>query len=313
MLVKRFFSLLWIIMALVLLWVALSSLVNTPIGLGYLLDIFTGPILFGTLASVFIFVQLRQRLTASICILASVLLSFSLWPQVFPHQSHADKSEKPIRIMFANLWVQNPSSDKILPWVKSQNPDVIAVVESGSEAHIKLIQSLKANYRYEVRRLDTIIFSRFPLVDPTPFPAGYSLLTVKLMAPNGQINLAVAHLTRPWPFTDHDDQAFQFSRLNSDLMRIGTNQMVLVGDFNTTASARLIQNFSQATHLNVVTAKTGTWPAVLPSPMRIAIDNVMIGNGLAPKRKMVGPYYGSDHRPILVDIYQAKQAKSKSP
>ncbi|UDF02610.1 endonuclease/exonuclease/phosphatase family protein [Asticcacaulis sp. AND118] len=306
MFILRLFSVCGFLLSLALLGAGAVCLLDPHQAKGYLIDIFTAPLLCASVVAAFILIQLRQRASALISLIATVLLLVSLWPQISPAGPQPSETAKPVRLMFANLYVKNETPDRLLNWVREENPDIVTFVEAGPLADETLAGALRKTYPHMARRYDTFVFSRYPLDRERARPIGYSLLTVDVDAPSGPIHLAVAHLTRPWPFTAPDTQPRQLLRLNDDLMDEKPERTVLVGDFNTTPSASALIDFSRGLGMTAAPAPTGTWPAVLPGPVRIGIDNAYAGKGLSLRNRKVGPYYGSDHRPIIVDIYPAK-------
>ncbi|MFT3996716.1 MAG: endonuclease/exonuclease/phosphatase family protein [Asticcacaulis sp.] len=308
---RRFLFVVGLIPGIALCLIALTCLLNPTGPRGYLLDIFSGPLLSIAVIATLLLALLRQRMAALLSLMAVLGLGLSLWSQFFPSAPPEVRTPAPVRLVFANLWVQNPTPERLLTWIDAQNPDLVAVIESGSKAQSSLIPTLEARYPYVARRFDTYIFSRYRLSRIRPRPIGYSLLTAKVHAPGGVFTLAVAHLTRPWPFADPKDQTAQLERLANDLGRIPETQhperIVLTGDFNTTPSASGLKSLSRHLSLSPAPAITGTWPAQLPGPLRIGIDNVLAGPALSLHDRKVGPYYGSDHRPVRVDIYNAAE------
>ncbi|MDC7683859.1 endonuclease/exonuclease/phosphatase family protein [Asticcacaulis sp. BYS171W] len=294
------------LLSLALLGLAGLCLIDPHFAKGYLIDIFSAPIFFGALIAAFIFMQVRKRLPALISVIATIVLGLSLGPQVFPAQPSPAKDAQPVRMIFANLWIKNQTPARLLDWVEAENPDIVAVVEAGPLANATLAASLEKRYPHVVRRYDTLIFSRYPLSKGRPRPVGYSLITTEVSAPSGKFTLAVAHLTRPWPFTAPDDQPAQFNRLAADLKDETPEDIVLVGDFNTTPSASAMRDFSHEVGLTPAAAPVGTWPAVLPGMFRVGIDNILAGKKLSLQHRKAGPYYGSDHRPVRVDIYPSR-------
>lgn len=306
MLVLRLFSFLGFVLSLALLGMGAVCLLDPHEARGYLIDIFTAPLLTVAVAATFLLIQLRQRASALISLMAAGLLGLSFWSQISPPYPPTDTKATPVRLMFANLYAKNETPERLLEWVRTESPDVLAMVEAGPLAEANLAAKLRQTYPYVARRYDTFVFSRYPLTRPRARPIGYSLLTVEVAAPEGAFHLAVAHLTRPWPFSAPGDQPRQLERLIADMRDERPERTVLVGDFNTTPSASGLMDFSRHLHLFAAPAPVGTWPALMPAPLRIGIDNAFAGKDMTLRNRKSGPYYGSDHRPIVFDIYPAK-------
>ncbi|ESQ87661.1 hypothetical protein ABAC460_18470 [Asticcacaulis sp. AC460] len=286
--------------------VALICLANPHRPLFYLIDIFSVPILTAFVLVATALALLRQKWGGGAAALACVMMVLSVWPQAFPKQAAPDKDAAPVRLIFANLLIRNTEPEKLLPWVEKQNPDVVALIEANPAAREKLIKGLKAGRPNIAARYDMVVVSRYPLKRPSPRPAGFALMTVEVAAPGRPFTLAVTHLTRPWPFSDPEDQRRQFSRLARSLNDMADDDLVLVGDFNTPPCASGMGDFMRETGLHAAPVWRGTWPSFLPSLLRVGIDNVLASPDRVLSRRQVGGFTGSDHRPVVVDIQPAK-------
>ncbi len=272
----------------------------------YLIDIFTLPILTAAVIATVIFAVVRQVRASVLGVIAVVLLAFAMAPQVMPHQRPADTTATPIKLVWGNMWVQNPHPQKILPWLAQKKPDIVALVEVNGHERADLIRRLKPDYPYMTVRYDMVVASRYPMAHAIARPAGFALVTVTVTTPQGPVFLAVTHLTRPWPFTAPADQPRQFARLSDSLKPLPTSRVIVVGDFNTTPSAAQLRDFARGLDLHTVPALRGTWETSLPNLMRVTIDNVLGSADLHLSHRDVGPDDGSDHRPVYVEIYPTK-------
>ncbi len=293
-------------LACLALVLALVCLANPHRPLFYLIDIFTLPGLTG--AAILAAVLWAARMTPArwIAMAAAALFVLAIWPQAFPRQPAGDHSHPPLRLVFANLLIRNQHPEKILPWIAKENPDVVALVEVNPFARQTLMDTLSHDRPFVVTRYDMVVASRYPLSDLRRGGVGFSLMTMTVKAPGGDIALAVTHLTRPWPFSDPADQPRQLNRLSSALAPISSRRFVLAGDFNTPPCASGLGDFLRQRNLHAAGALGGTWISFLPGPLRINIDNAMASPDLNLSHHRVGPLDGSDHRPIAVDIYPAR-------
>ena len=272
----------------------------------YLIDIFTLPIWAAAIGFTVFFAVVREVRAAVASVLGVALLTFALAPQVFPKQAPAADDAKPIRMVWGNMLVANPQPDKILPWLVDKQADVVAMVEVNPQTRSSLIAALKDTYPHMAVRYDMLIASKYPIEHSQPRPAGFDLLTVTIDTPKGPLNLAITHLTRPWPFVPAADQPRQFARLADALTPLPGSHFVLAGDFNTTPGAAQLHAFAEKLNLHPAAGLSGTWRDDLPALMRIGIDNVLAGQDLNLSHREVGPDDGSDHRPVYVEIRMAK-------
>ncbi len=285
---------------------ALICLANPHRPLLLLIDIFTLPGLTGAIAWTAVMWLLRQRPAKWIAAGAVLVFTAAIWPQAFPHQTAPDRTKPPVRVVFANMLIRNRQPERILPWIARENPDVVAMVEVNPFARQPLIDGLKRDRPYVLTRYDLVIASRYPLAAVRHGEVGFSLLTATVKAPGGDVNLAVTHLTRPWPYEESSAQTGQLSRLGHAVQPLSGKPFVLVGDFNTPPCASSLGDFLRAQHLHAAGALFGTWNTLLPGLLRVTIDNAVASPDINLSHRRVGPFDGSDHRPIAVDIYPAK-------
>ena len=306
MLIKTLFSWLCVAVAVVMLGLGLICLVNPHQKLFYLIDIFTLPILSGAVIATALLFLIRQKQAAYIGLAATLVLILAIWPQAFAAQKPADRKAVPIRMVFANVFIRNQHPEKILPWLKKEDPDIVAMVEVNPWVRQQLMDTLRQERPYIVTRYDMVVASRWPIVDEHPGAPGFALITMTVKAPQGDLNLGVTHLTRPWPFKSVEDQPRQFSRLGGALAPIADKRFVLVGDFNTPPCAAQMHDFTKRMNLHTAPALWGTWIAYLPGFLRVNIDNAMASPDLNLSGRHAGSFDGSDHRPIVFEIRPVK-------
>lgn len=272
----------------------------------YLIDIFSVAGLTGTLALTALLWLLRASPARWVATAALGIFVLAIWSQAFPHQPPADRTRPAVRLAFANMLIRNREPEKILPWIARQKPDIVAMVEVNPAAREDLFKALKADRPYVVTRYDMIIASRWPLSNVRRGGTGFGLMSATVATPDGDLTVAVTHLTRPWPYSDPSDQPRQFSRLAEALGSVAGRRFVMVGDFNTPPCASAMKDFMRREKLHAAPALFGTWISVLPGALRVTIDNAMASGDLHLSRRKVGAFDGSDHRPIVVDILPAK-------
>ncbi|MBW8881377.1 MAG: endonuclease/exonuclease/phosphatase family protein [Asticcacaulis sp.] len=305
-LVLQIARILALVLAAAMLVTAGLCLSNPHRKLFYLIDIFSVPILTGFVVATLALLLLRFRLAGGLAVLATAVMIAAVLPQAAPKAPPADRSRAPVRVVFANLLIRNPTPEKLAPWVDKQDPDIVALVEANPDARAELMKDLQKGRPYVAKRYDMVIVSKYPLSHVRPRPGGFALMTADVATPDGPMTLAVAHLTRPWPFKSPMDQRRQFDRLADSLGEDVDRRFVMVGDFNTPPLASGLGDFTHRTGLHTAPALRGTWPTFLPSMLRVTIDNGMASPDLSLQNRDVGGYTGSDHRPIAFDVYPAK-------
>jgi endonuclease/exonuclease/phosphatase (EEP) superfamily protein YafD len=256
----------------------------------------------------------RWKLTGGFVVAALVLL-LALRPQWFPAQPAAAAGAKPVTVYFANVWVRNRDNAALARSVKAVNADVVALTEIADHHATDLPEILKAYpyrtatapARYFAGGPRTVIASRYPIeASPTTLQDGLAVGEAIVHAPGGDFRLLAVHLTRPWPLDGRvHAQRDQTKRLARRIQAGEHDQVLIVGDFNATASSAILKRFAREAGVTPAQAIMGTWFHPLPGPFRLAIDNAFTGPGLTVLRRKVGPANGSDHRPIVVTVARA--------
>ena len=304
MLLRRLFTVLCTLVALVPMAVAAVCLATSHRPPLYLIDIFTLPALSLTAIMVTGFVALRQPIAAGACTAAAAVLFVALLPQALPVQPAAAPGKPPLRVVFANLYIYNPHPERLMTFIQRERPDIIATVENTERSHMVLIPSLEAIYPYHYYWGQTAVLSRFPVSNAQRSPYEMSLLTSDIATPSGTVHLAVTHFDEPLPLR-HNLQAAQARYLEDNAATPGQRNTLIVGDFNSDFSAFRLQDIARDLNLHALGASSGSWPTFMPSFFRIAIDNAMAGPAWRLSDRHVSPAFGSDHRAIAFTIQAA--------
>ena len=270
----------------------------------YLLDIFTLPFLSVTLGLTLAFFLIREKTAWRLGAVACGVWLLALAPQAFAPQRPADETVPAVRLMFANLYIYNKAPERLFDWVGQEKPDIIATVENLTDPDDA--PRLNGRYPYHYKYRDTVVYSRYPILSSHHGETEYSFDMLDIRTPQGLMHLAVVHLCQP-KLQSHDCQTSQMARLKADISADQRPNTVMVGDFNSSLSAYLLQDFAHDMDFKPAAAPIGTWPSVLPGFLRIAIDNAFAGQNFSLSRRKVGPDNGSDHRPIVVDVRRARR------
>lgn len=303
---KRLFAALCLMTGLSIALSGFVAVCDWPYGWAYLLDILSAPLLIAAVPVTALLILLRQKGASILGLTGLVLFLAALWPQIAPLQRPAADGA-PLKLMFANLYDRNPEPQRLIPWIESEDPDVVATVEAGWKAGHWMAPKLTDRYPYRVQVGETAIFSRYPLGPLKQHMVGHSLTLVSVYAPGGRFTLAIAHLTRPWPFSKPRSHARQASMLIQATRPYAKGPLIMVGDFNSTPAAATLRRISHDLCLIPAPVMTGTWPAGLP--IRVGIDNVLTSKHFTLRNRRTGPAdYGSDHLPVRVDVYRTAPA-----
>ena len=317
--VRRLAEGLFLLGLLIPFTVAIASLS----GLGHRwVDVFThfvAPVLSGTVAVAILFALLRLRRAAVGGAAVCVLLLTALTPLLAPGGPRPAADGETIRLYVANLYAMNDDVDAMRASIEAADADILVLVEFG-DAPAAVAEDLLAGHPYRqvtqrvVRSRDavrSVIASRHPLSPRAAEDAGRQMAAAVIDTPIGPIHVVGAHLTRPWPFQFQWAQLIQGQNLISHIRNV-PEPVVIAGDFNSVAASRLGRLLRSEGGLVHAPGWPGTWPAALPGPLRMTIDQVYHSPALAVTSRRLGRSTGSDHRPVIVELARS-DARGQGP
>jgi endonuclease/exonuclease/phosphatase (EEP) superfamily protein YafD len=212
-----------------------------------------------------------------------------------------------LRVATFNLWGGNEHTKAITDYVDRTDADVV-VLQEVRDIHKELLALLGKHYPYRVGDNGLVILSKYPIladgrIDRAGEPPWMSLIIrwVKLDVNGKAVELAGVHLARPfYPDLQQGD-----IRTLTQFVLSQPRPLILAGDFNMTPWTVKLKGFTAVTGLHRFNSFYPTWPMrwrhtrLLPF---VPIDNVFASRHFSSLGTTVGPYLGSDHRPVVADI-----------
>jgi len=250
-----------------------------------------------------------------------VVAATSLWPYQPWAARPADLAVEPragdrprLRLAFANVLTSNRRHAEFLAWVAEVRPDVVVVAEMGSRwQHALTALDAGWPHRLELPREDNFgwgVFSRWPLEDVhIDDKRGIPTIVLSLRVETTSVRLVAVH---PVPPMGGAAAASRDRTLDwvVGAVRDAPDPILVVGDLNATPWSSPFRSLLRRTRL-VDTAR-GRWlaPTWYPDPslswlgalVGIPIDHALVGPGIGVLERQVGPDFGSDHRPLLVEV-----------
>lgn len=270
---------------------------------------FPAPVLTLTVLATLAVALLRQWIPALAGAATSILLLLAVWPQAAPDGPRAVPDSPAVRLYAANLYAMNDDVAAMRASIAAADADIVVLVEFGA-APERDIDILLAGYphreitRRVVRREDavrSVIASRHPLSRRSTEGSERQMISAVAATPLGPIRVVGVHLTRPWPYQFQWGQIIQAQNL-LDHIANASEPVVLAGDFNSVATARIGRTLRAEGGLIHAPGWPGTWPSLLPGPLRMTIDQVYHTPDIAIADRRLGRPTGSDHRPVIVDL-----------
>lgn len=271
---------------------------------------FTAPAFAGAVVITAAALFVGDRIATAACALCLALTAGAAWPQWFPARPQMADGPS-VRLYSANVWVRNSDAEALGRSITAADPDVVVLLEVNDALFARLDQALPdhphravsqhMSFRGPVRQL---VASRTPLrrITGEPAPLG---IAARVETALGPVTVVPTHLTRPWPFQIQWEQIRQ-AATQTDFARATDGPVILAGDFNSVSTARIGRQIRADGGVTPAAGWPGTWPAVLPAPFRMTIDQVYVSRDLAVADRRLGRANGSDHSPVITEIRRAR-------
>ena len=287
--------------------------------------------LLGSACCFIVLLACRRWLTAAVsgalalwCVVAigSPLISFD---ETSANSANPEK----LKLISLNLWAGSPTQDATLRYLTLSQADVIGLVEV-TPSWLAALQPLNKLYPFQIgcaqlsRDCDTLLLSKHPfarsyagrLDSEAPAVAwaeinwlGHNIIILEThlswpfsAAAPAQLNTGDASAAvDPLPGVPHLAQGQQAARL-ARYLAIFSNDVVVMGDFNSTPWSRLQLAFAKAAGLRNWGHLALSWPSWAPMPFRLPIDQIFARGAIDIEQAARGPAVDSDHFPISVIV-----------
>jgi len=253
----------------------------------------------------------------------AAMFAYAALPLFLTANPLAPSGEPPtLRVMSANVLFDNPTPERFAKVVAELSPDIIVTQEARFDWP-QLLRTLPG-YPHMIgpqlyRWNSNIVVSRYPvrgelisgLIPDDQDVGGGRAMRVEVDVPDREAPLVVYAIHAPTPRTLAGWQA-RSSYLEGVAERIsgeapGT-QIVLAGDWNTPVWSPAYARMLQASGLEAT--ERAAWPDATRLFWRTEditlvgtpIDHVAVSPGIAVSEHFLGPDFGSDHLPLVVDL-----------
>lgn len=228
-----------------------------------------------------------------------------------PQVARAAANAPTIRALSINVYSRNDDIDRVLSYIDSQSPDIVALIEVTGK-WLPALEHLRTEYPHQARQIwgnnfGSVILSRYPLHTP-PRSYGYSGVgSIARIAelPQGRCLLLLAHPIAPITERTWEWNASTLRDIEKYVTAARAEQPVLVlGDLNNSPWNHSFRQFQRNASLRPPDSKRIWWPTwrVVSWPAAIPIDHFLLSPGLQDTHTWVGPDVGSDHSPIGLDF-----------
>ena len=222
----------------------------------------------------------------------------------------------PLQVLSVNVWFRNNHYAAMRAAVRAAAPDVAVFLEVTPRWQRELAL-LRDGWPYQrwvpgAGHDGVMVLSRLPWSAASAVAlegvGPYDALRVTVDLAGQPVDVLGLHLR--WPVTPGNAAARELALARlATMARQAPRPLVLLGDFNLTphdgAFERLLVNgglVNAAARSGLMTtwpASAGRWVGRLPG---LQIDHCLVSHGIRAESFVLGPWVGSDHRPVLVRL-----------
>ncbi len=261
--------------------------------------------------------------------LAALMVIGLIWhcswiaPYVFATQKPV--AARPFKICVVNVLTQNRQHEQVLAVLEDADPDVIAVLELGTELESKLNKELGDLYRHRITEprddgnFGIGLWSKLPLQDEKIFHLTVPLvpsISAQVIWEGQPVRLFATH-----PIPPMNSRYFQARNRHLELLAQRVRQQsqgsreastIVVGDLNLTPWSPWYGKFLADSGLrdcisgDQMASLTPTWYRWPLFPFGLVLDHGFCGGGLSCSNRKVLEDIGSDHRPVLLEFVPAE-------
>ncbi len=268
-------------------------------GLGVLLDSAAPWLGLGVPVLALIALARRSRLG-----IAAAVVPLLAWGYAFGWWWGGPDSKEPgqLIVVTQNMSAANDAPGRAIRELRATGADLIALQEvSGQNAHAA-DDELSDDYPHHAAVGTVALWSRYPVsdVEPADVGAGWRRgLRARVDVPGGALTVYVVHL----PSIRLGDTATRdhgLATLSRELSTEVSARVVVLGDFNTTATDRYWYDFAPGYHdsRRAAGGPQFTWPAAFPV---VGPDHILV-RGLRAATSSVLHTSGSDHRGLAASL-----------
>lgn len=169
-----------------------------------------------------------------------------------------------IKVLFANIYKENPNSDQLQEIISKYNPDLVLFVEFSDQHKDKLGSFIEANYPYINRTswskifVGSVVFSKYPIENlAEDFEQGSWRYAYFAIEKGGEkYYFYEVHTSSPTSLENFQTRNQQLTRLAEDInslhsaTRTEDAKVLMLWDFNVTPRSPYYQKFAQSLATN---------------------------------------------------------------
>lgn len=234
------------------------------------------------------------------------LVNYSYIDEVAPA---SQGQERTLRLMVYNIYHLNDDLDAIVREVEEYDPDMLFIMEY-SDAIQQKIESSFAAYPHQLIQtsrwtMGLALFSRIPFEDTRihRFPATRIPIYQVEMNVNGQPFTFVGG--HPWAAQPQWVRLHRYQM--ADITKIAaesSGRLIVAGDFNATQWSHTLEHLAQSANVRNIRRPFDLSKTFFPgASIGLSLDHVLISDEWQLLHYEHGERGGSDHVPIVVDLF----------
>lgn len=256
--------------------------------------------LLGVLVGLFLH-GVGRIVVCAVCLAGTVAAASTMAPEYLRYTAPAQDSNGVLKIIQFNAWIENPHADRVLAFLRREDPDIVVLEEVSPVLRAALAG--QSTWRVSCGGCEVVILTKRR---PTAVARIGTAARVDLHDQAGAFTVIGAH--NAWPI--EDDQPVQEARLAGLLAEQPRARSILAGDFNSTPWSFERRRWDRAFGLirrdrGLFSWPTGRVSSAGPTPpfAVLPIDHVYAGVEWATVEVRRGPKgLGSDHFPVIVSL-----------
>lgn len=226
-----------------------------------------------------------------------------------------------LRIVQFNLWKDNRDTVSAARWIRRVDPDLVLIEEAHNTVPMTML--LRDQYPFQQSCVGPSACSTLILAKRQPLASGglaradpenrgaLSAAWMRVDTVGGPFTVVAVHLGRPWPF-------LRFAKDRAELVRYVRSQSqattLVAGDFNLPGWTFQLSRLEVDMGLERRSRALPSWPAIIrgqhnPLPL-LPIDHLFAGHDWTVVGMHRGPFLGSDHYPLVVDLRRCARRRS---
>jgi len=219
-------------------------------------------------------------------------------------QTNAHGSAPRVKLVSLNMWGGHSDLERIGEFLQHVDADIVVLAEFSTEMRA-LLRRLKIVYPHQLYcsagcRIALLSKRKWVKSGTQRRSDGKPRLAWATFS-YGQKPLTVigTHLRKP--IDSPRRQAREIDWLAKQILRL-PGAVVLAGDLNSTPWSHNFRRLTDVARLHRASGIYPTWPASFLLPPQLAIDHVLVSDGVTINQLRIGKRVSSDHLPVIAEL-----------